>query len=145
MLGGPTLGYIIVMIVHSSASKLPRGCVEEWRAQADKHGYLNWEGFSTGLAQALKADSARLKAAFSSSCTDAKRKQDSSKVVGLGVSMLTNPIEASEIEAFLTQCNRSSLVQALTRTKKEVYRCQVNLQTMIDAADSSSVSGKGFM
>ena len=111
-------------------SKVPQGCVDEWRTQADSDGYLDWEGFSKGLAKALRADATRLSDVQASSL----------KLSGRGFS-LARPVEAKEIEAFLCQCEGNVLVQALARTKKEVYRCHKSLQQLERDKEAASTSG----
>ena len=116
--------------------KLPRGCVAEWSVQANKDGFLDWEGFSSGIAKALKADADRLKKmadmhALPTSGTEKMMKSlQGRKGRGLGARLLARPVKAREIEAFLCQCEERALVQALTHTKKEMYRCQVILQKL---------------
>ncbi len=117
--------------------------MQEWRERADKNGYLNWEGFSSGLAKALERDASRLKKTFQdrSKQTEAEKRLNylkGHKGRGFGTSLLLNPVEGSEIEMFLASCDGRSLVQALARTKKEVYRTQMNLQQMSAIPTSES-------
>ena len=125
--------------------RLPRGCVEEWRSRADQDGYLDWEGFSTGLANALQADASRLRNMADSATSSAERMSNhhhhhnpslqASQGRGLGAWLLTKPVEGREIEGFLSSsCDGGMLVQALVRTKKEVYRCQRSLQQLEEEA-----------
>lgn len=116
--------------------------MEEWKAVANKDGYLNWEGFSTGLARALEIDASRLK-----ELSTTKTLPPETKGYGLGASMLQNPVKAEEIESFLSSCDGRALVQTLARMKKEVYHCQRNLQQMAAAAarekkDTKSSNGE---
>ena len=104
--------------------------MQQWSAQANKDGYLDWDGFSQGLVKSLEADAARLKkmATVQTPPTDADK-----SLQGKGV-------ESREIEEFLCRCEGRSLVQALAQARKEVYRCQMSLDQL---AEERSNAGEG--
>ena len=108
----------------------------EWSVQANKDGFLDWDGFSSGIAKALQGDADRLKkmaethAPPTSETEKMMKSLQGRKGRGLGARLLARPVKAREIEAFLCQCEERALVQALTHTKKEMYRCQVILQKL---------------
>lgn len=119
--------------------------MKEWKALADENGYLDWEGFSTGLARALEADSSRL-LEMKSQEHDHFEKQSSSLQRGIdswdcGISMLRSPVEAEEIEWFLSRCSGETLVQTLARMRKEVYRHQ-RAQQQQSVAAAAAVAAK---
>ncbi len=110
--------------------------MEEWSIEANKDGYLDWEGFSTGLARALQKDAMGLgkMADTQTPPTEAERMLRSIQLrKGCGA---IRPVEAGEIEAFLSRCEGRMLVQALARTKKEMYRCELSLQQLISEQES---------
>lgn len=100
--------------------------MEEWSAQANKDGYLDWESFSLGLAKALQTDASRLRKMADVPPTEAVRMMQASKRRG---SLLEKGVESREIEEFLCRCEVGKLVQALALARKEVYRCQMQLPT----------------
>ena len=123
--------------------------MEEWQSLANKDGFLDWEGFSSGLSKALQADAPRLQkmAAASSKAPPTqvermmKSLQEGHKGRGLGHRLLARPVKEREIEAFLGQCEGKSLVQALAHVKKEVYRCQLRLQQLAAEAELELARG----
>ena len=126
------------------ANKLPRSLPEQWRAAADDNGYLDWERFSSALKKALEDDKPRL------SKSDGSQKppnygEEKLPVFQQRKGSLAPRVRAEEIEMFLSSCKGSVLAQALSRTRKEVYKCQMSLHQLESstmAAASSSNSGK---
>lgn len=121
--------------------KLPQGCVKEWSAQANKDGYLDWDGFSQGLVKALESDATRLRkiASVQTPPTDAKRMLQGE---GHG-SFPMKGVECREIEEFLCRCEGRNLVQALAQARKEVYRCQMSLHQLAAEREEGNHAGEG--
>ena len=103
--------------VWPALNTLPRDCEKFWRQSATPDGFLDWNGFSGGLEKALRADEERLsKGGFS------QPKQ--------GHMMRASPVAqvtSGEIERFLSSCDAESLVRALAKTGRDVYRWQVSI------------------
>ena len=115
---------------HIIDTKFPQGCIDAWKAAADKEGLLDWEAFSNGLSSALKKDQPRAR-----KCSNSFKPEKLSGIGGvnserssIGKSLLHNPVKSADIEDFLAECDRKQLVKTLARTKKEVYSCQFALQ-----------------
>ena len=126
----------------SAISKLPRGLPGQWRSAADDSGYLDWERFSSALEKALEEDKPRLirsEATQKSSrfeednSTSATRQQKSAS--------LAPRVTVEEIEVFLSRCRGNVLAQALSRTRKEVYKCQMSLH-QLESSSSAAAKGK---
>lgn len=112
-----------------AASNLPRGLPEQWRTATDDNGYLDWEKFSSALKKALEEDKPRLSRNESSRSAEnpsAQRKQQFAN--------RAPRVTAEEIETFLSSCRGDVLVQALGRTRKEVYKCQMSLHELESSA-----------
>ena len=107
-----------------STPMLPRGCVEFWKEYSTSDGYLDWEMFSGGLEKALKADSFRLSKKEPLTEAELRLKALRSEIAPL------SKVKAADIEGFLASCKADALVQALVRTRKEVFRCQTSLHTL---------------
>ena len=124
--------------------KLPRGLPEQWRAAADDNGYLDWERFSSALKKALEEDKHRLNKADRSQAPPSFGEEKMS-VFQQRKGAQAPRVRAEEIEMFLSSCKGDILAQALSRTRKEVYKCQMSLHQLEStsmAAASSSASGK---
>ncbi len=113
--------------INSIETKFPSGCIKNWKAVADKDGYLDWDAFSSGLITALQKDQAERKE-FSEDEISKKSKECHGENYSLGKSILINPVKSSEIEEFLSECDGKNLVKTLAQMKKEVYKCQSALQ-----------------
>ena len=122
--------------------------MEEWSALANKRGYLDWDGFSTGLARALRANAPRLTGTPQppQQAEGVGAGRTSHRGRGSGVSLLRHPVEPGEIERFLGGCDGGVLVEALARCKKEEYRCQMSLQQMTStvAANQKKASSESM-
>lgn len=116
-----------------SAPMLPRGCVEFWREYSTSDGYLDWEMFSGGLEKALQADSFRLNKKEPLTEAEQRLKALRSEVAPL------SKVKAADIEGFLASCKPDVLVQALARTRKEVFRCQASLHTLTSPTATTSM------
>lgn len=116
-----------------SAPMLPRGCVEFWREYSTSDGYLDWEMFSGGLEKALQADSFRLNKKEPLTEAEQRLKALRSEVAPL------SKVKAADIEGFLASCKPDVLVQALARTRKEVFRCQTSLHTLTSPTATTSM------
>ncbi len=103
---------------------LPRGCLELWSQLASPDGYLDWDTFSAGMERALKADRFRLGKGELSSPSKAEQTLHALQR-GLGrEGRGTSLASSEEMELFLSSCEQGPLVQALARTRKDVYNCQ---------------------
>ena len=126
--------------------KLPRGLPDKWRAAADDNGYLDWEKFSSALKKALEEDKPRLLSSDGSQTppnfgTEEKMSNFQQRKVGAQAPR----VRAEEIELFLSRCKGDILAQALSRTRKEVYKCQMSLHQLESASNraaAASSSGK---
>ena len=116
--------------------KLPRGLPEKWRAAADDNGYLDWERFSSALNRALEEDKPRLSKTDSSQTPPNFQQRKGAQAPR---------VRAEEIEMFLSSCKGDILAQALSRTRKEVYKCQMSLHQLESSSNSTAAasSGKG--
>ena len=120
-----------------AASKLPRGLPEQWRAAADDNGYLDWERFSSALNKALEEEKPRL------SKTEAKEEKSFTHHAGQPKSGALAPrVVAEEIELFLSSCRGDILAKALSRTRKEVYKCQMSLHQLESLSRVAGAQGK---
>ena len=121
-----------------AASKLPRGLLEQWRSAADDNGYLDWDRFSSALKKAIEEDKPRL----SKSQTPTKGDE---KLLALQKQKgtLAPRVRAEEIEAFLSSCRGNVLAQALSRTRKEVYKCQMSLHQLESSTSTATASSSG--
>ncbi len=99
---------------------LPRSCLRLWGELATQDGYLDWEAFSTGVERALKDDRFRLGKPGSSSPSKAEQTLQSLQ----GGRRALQLVSSAEMELYLSNCEQRLLVQALARTRKEVYNCQ---------------------
>ena len=128
----------------AATSGLPRGLTEQWRSAADDSGYLDWERFSTALEKALEEDRHHLSRSggFKMAREGSEMEAGSRKKHG----SLAPRVPAEEIEMFLSRCGGEVLAQALSRTRKEVYKCQMSLHQLESTSSStaapSSSSGK---
>lgn len=91
---------------------LPKGCIDHWRAAALKDNSLTWNVFSNGLQEAFKADKQRLTGMPSQS--------------GEGLSLVTT---TQELERALEKSSKVNIVNALGRTRKEVYKSHKSINT----------------
>ena len=124
--------------------KLPRGLPEYWCAASDDNGYLDWERFSSALKKALEEDKPRLSKTDGSQ-TPPSFGEEKMSVFQQRKGAQAPRVRAEEIEMFLSTCKGDILAQALSRTRKEVYKCQMSLHQLEStsmAAASSSISGK---
>lgn len=110
-----------LLSIWPSDNKLPRDCERFLRQKANPEGFVNWEGFSSGLVEALRADEERLKKR--SSKTSHLDKNPSYMQAGNCVATVTS----GEIERFLSSCNSGSLVKALAKAGRDVHRWQVSI------------------
>lgn len=124
--------------------KLPRGLPEKWRAAADDNGYLDWEKFSSALKKALEEDKPRL---LSSSKTDESKtplnfgaEEKMSNFQQRKAGAQAPRVRAEEIEMFLSGCKGDVLAQALGRTRKEVYKCQMSLHQLESASNRATAA-----
>ena len=128
----------------AASIKLPRGLPEQWRVAADDNGYLDWERFSSALKKAIEEDKPRLSKSDGSE-TPPSFSEEKMSVFQQRKGAQAPRVRAEEIEMFLSSCRGDILTQALSRTKKEVYKCQMSLhqlELLSMAAASSSSSGK---
>ena len=134
-LADPSNGMIKLMTLTTrwprdlAASKLPRGLPEQWRTAADDNGYLDWENFSSALKKALEEDKPRLSRNESSRSEENPSAQRQQQFANRAPR-----VTAEEIETFLSSCRGDVLVQALGRTRKEVYKCQMSLHELESSA-----------
>ena len=129
-----------------ASSGLPRGLVEQWRSSADDSGYLDWEKFSAAVEKALEEDKHRLSTSGRTpqAAGDERNKMESSPQKK--DRSLAPRVSAGEIEAFLSMCRGDVLAQALSRTRKEVYKCQMSLhqlESSLNEATAASASSSG--
>ena len=127
-------------------ARLPRDLPEHWRRAADDNGYLDWERFSSGLKEALDEDRHRLSQTaaeglkqMASTLSSANHSQQRSSSAAVAPR-----VTPEEIEAFLSKCRREILAQALSRTRKEVYKCQMSLHQLESPSTcaNASISGR---
>lgn len=104
--------------------KLPRSCGKFWGGLANPEGYLDWERFSGGLEKALKEDSFRLTKGGEESNPSQAEQTLKALQSERGKAQAIPEVKAGDIEVFLAGCNSDGLVQALARTKKEVFKLQ---------------------
>ena len=104
----------------AAPTTLPRSCVKFWSEYANAEGYLDWERFSGGLEKAMKADSLRL----SKGRRTPLPSEAEQTLQALQRREAPSHVKAGEIEQFLASCGGDALMQALARTRKEVYNCQ---------------------
>ena len=121
--------------------KLPRGLPEKWRAAADDNGYLDWEKFSSALKKALEEEKPRLLSSDGSQTppnfgTEEKMSNFQRRKVGAQAPR----VRAEEIEMFLSRCKGDILAQALSRTRKEVYKCQMSLHQLESASNRAAAA-----
>ena len=111
-----------------AASKLPRGLSEQWRTAADDNGYLDWEKFSSALKKALEEDKPRL--SRNELTSTSRHEGNPSAHPEQKIANRAPRVTAEEIETFLSDCRGDVLVQALSRTRKDVYKCQMSLHKL---------------
>lgn len=131
----------------AASIKLPRGLPEQWRAAADDNGYLDWERFSSALKKAIEEDKPRLSKSDGSE-TPPNFGEEKMAAYQQRKGAQAPRVRAEEIEMFLSSCKGDTLAQALSRTRKEVYKCQMSLHQLeslsvrVAASNSNSSSGK---
>ena len=123
--------------------------MRHWTRCANKDGYIDWEGFSTGLQLALSEDTARLTRVNKSDIPRSKAEQRLASLRLKGAAGQGSPplsqVAATDIESFLSECNREVLMQSLRRMRKEVYRGQLSMHRMtVTAGDSPKKSNGEF-
>lgn len=126
----------------AASMKLPRSLPEKWRAAADDNGYLDWERFSSAMKKALEEDKPRLLSKTDGSQTPptfgAEGKMSSFQQRNKGAQ--APRVRAEEIEMFLSSCKGGILAQALSRTRKEVYKCQMSLHQLESASNRAAAA-----
>ena len=129
-------------------SKIPDGCMKQWKSCADKDGYLDWDKFSTGLQLALKEDASRLSRDGEAELpqSEAERKLRAlrqAKKEHTGSEQTTrstpplSPVGAEEIEMFLSACSREKLTKTLTRLRKDLYKGQLSIHRLTTSSTNS--------
>ena len=104
-----------------SDSQLPRDCERFWRQRATQEGFVDWQAFSSGLEEAFRADEERLKKRRSN--TSYPEQNPDCAQAASRVAQVTS----GEIERFLSSCHSGSLVKALARAGRDMYRWQVSM------------------
>ena len=125
----------------AASIKLPRDLPEKWRAAADDNGYLDWEKFSSALKKALEEDKPRLLSSGGSQTPPnfgAEEKMSNFQQRKAGAQ--APRVRAEEIEMFLSGCKGDVLAQALGRTRKEVYKCQMSLHQLESASNRATAA-----
>ena len=122
----------------AASIKLPRGLPEKWRAAADDNGYLDWEKFSSALKKALEEDKPRLLSSDGSQTPPNFGAEE--KMSNFQQRKVAPRVRAEEIEMFLSRCKGDILAQALSRTRKEVYKCQMSLHQLESASNRAAAA-----
>ena len=114
----------------AAPTKLPRSCGKFWSELANSEGYLDWERFSGGLEKALKGDSFRLSKGGEESTLSKAEQTLRALQSERGKAKALPEVKAGEIEVFMAGCSSEALMQALARTKKEVFKLQQSVNTL---------------
>ena len=127
----------------AASVKLPRGLPEKWRAAADDNGFLDWERFSSALKKALEEDRPRLSKTDGSKTPPSFGAEEKTSVFHQRKGAQAPRVRPEEIEMFLSSCNGDILAQALSRARKEVYKCQMSLHQLESSSTVAASSGSG--
>ena len=112
----------------SGADRLERCSMQHWTRAANQAGYLSWESFCAGVRGAIVAETE-------------SDEMELEKTHGLDASKPdTFYVPTERMEATLSRCDRSKLLEALTRSRKEAYNQQQALQMLSNPPGSEYCS-----
>ena len=101
----------------TGAGRLEQSCMKHWTRAANDAGYLSWESFCAGVRGAILAE------ADSDQIGPNKSRDLDASQLSKGFHVPTERMEAT-----LNKCEGPKLLEALTRSRKEVYNQQQALQ-----------------
>lgn len=106
------------------AECLAQSCMKHWTRAANPEGFLTWESFCSGLQDAIRAENASDKKTLG--------KSNGSDTAAAGNLYVTT----ESMEALLSKCERKKLLEALIRSRKEVYSQHHALQGLTSPSRS---------